>query len=823
MRARNSRHKVWGLLAVGVIGAALLAAVPTVFGGGSKVIPRGLIGDGGRFGFIDVQANHHPSPTDARADAVRWIRCSKTAWRVKHYGMCPSPAAYRRVGIKVSDRRPGVKTQAEGPDVGQWIRRTQIPTLAIHAVVLPTGKVLMFSYPDSRKKPETNYAKAYVWDPVNDPNGTAVKEVDPPPDPGTGLPFNIWCAGQTVLPNGDVLVAGGNLQYDAPTSPYTPFKGHYLLLTFNPFTETWTVQPRMAHGRWYPTLVKLPDGRVLIIGGYDETGQFIAGGTTQQRNTDGEVFTPSPANGGVGTLTKVPNATVFTGLYPHLYLLPGGTNNQGEVVMAGPGAGDSKKLDVGLLGNPVYTSAWNNSDRQPTSLDRQRTWASGVILPYGTGGPRKLMVIGGSASDTNGDATPTTTTLDLSKKGQVGWSWEQSPPANSQHCWPVANPDPANGSGCIGRSHGNTVLLPDGSMVSVGGGRGVFALPGANAEDTLFSDPVYAVELWDPATNTWRVGPSQQDARTYHSTALLLPDGTVMSAGDDRPEHQDPAARTAEIYAPPYLFKGPRPSIAYPRVATTGYNQPFTVNTPDAGSIAKVRLVALGADTHANDMNQRELELAFTPGAGGLTATSPSGPTIAPPGYYMMFVVNAQGVPSPAAMVRLDPAAAGPTYVDAPPAAGGPGSGAAPGAGQAPATGARPAGALAKIRTIKVTAKLWRGKLKITSRLPAGQFSGRVQLFRVDPPKAKKKATAVKAAKKPKFRLTLTTQKSVKRVRKTLSVALPLPKAIRPGALKLQVKVALTGAGAAGKLQGLRNVTVSRVQLAAARRAAAKR
>ena len=166
--------------------------------------------------------------------------------------------------------------------------RTNIPSLAIHSVLLPTGKVLMFAYPDSRKIEDTNYSVAFVWDPVNDPTGAAIKEVDPPINPDTGKPYNLWCAGQTLLPNGDVLVAGGNKRYDAPTTPYTPFEGLNAVLTFNPFSETWTVQPRMAHGRWYPTLVKLPDGRVLIIGGYDETGSFITDPQTRQADPEAQ-------------------------------------------------------------------------------------------------------------------------------------------------------------------------------------------------------------------------------------------------------------------------------------------------------------------------------------------------------------------------------------------------------------------------------------------------------------------------------------------------------------------------------------------------------
>ena len=177
------------------------------------------MGDGGRFGLIDTHATHEGKPADARADAVRWIRCSKTAWRASHVGECPGPAAYKRVGITVSDRKPGVKYAADDQSavIGAWTGRTQIPSLAIHTVLMPTGKVLMFAYPNSAKVANTNYSVAFVWDPVNDPTGRPSRG-STQANPATGQPYNLWCAGQTLLPNGDVLVAGGTLRYDAPTT-----------------------------------------------------------------------------------------------------------------------------------------------------------------------------------------------------------------------------------------------------------------------------------------------------------------------------------------------------------------------------------------------------------------------------------------------------------------------------------------------------------------------------------------------------------------------------------------------------------------------------
>ena len=144
-----------------------------------------------------------------------------------------------------------------------------------------------------------NEARAWLWDPskpLGDP--TALREVNPPIDPDTGKPVNIWCAGQSLLADGQVLVTGGNLAYEA--SGQGNWRGLNRIYTFDPWSEQWTEQPRMAHGRWYPTQTLLPDGRTLITSGRDETGN-----ASNAMNLDIELFNPPATRGGQGTLTKV--------------------------------------------------------------------------------------------------------------------------------------------------------------------------------------------------------------------------------------------------------------------------------------------------------------------------------------------------------------------------------------------------------------------------------------------------------------------------------------------------------------------------------------
>jgi Domain of unknown function (DUF1929) len=130
--------------------------------------------------------------------------------------------------------------------------------------------------------------------------------------------------------------------------------------------------------------------------------------------------------------------------------------------------------------------------------------------------------------------------------------------------------------------------------------------------------------------------------------AVLLPDGRVLSAGGRN-------RNSAEVFSPPYLFKGARPVVsAAPGVVSPGTT--FTVTTPDSARVTKVTLIALSSVTHAFDQNQRLLTLPFTRGTGSLTVTAPANNNLAPPGYYQLFVVSETGVPSVGRMVRIAPA-----------------------------------------------------------------------------------------------------------------------------------------------------------------------
>ena len=202
----------------------------------------------------------------------------------------------------------------------------------------------------------------------------------------------------------------------------------------------------------------------------------------------------------------------------------------------------------------------------------------------------------------------------------------------------------------------NATLLADGSVLVTGGTSGA----GFNNQAGAVRD----AELWNPATGTWTTMARETQTRTYHSTALLLPSGRVLSSGGGEGGGITYANSefTAQVYSPPYLFKAdgsaaPRPSISS-APATLHYNQIFTVETPNAGSVSRGTLIRLSSVTHAFNQSQLAYHLTFTRPAGTtttLSAKAPASGNLAPPGPYMLFLINASGVPSFAKMVTVGP------------------------------------------------------------------------------------------------------------------------------------------------------------------------
>src|SRR4029077_5078656 len=183
----------------------------------------------------------------------------------------------------------------------------------------------------------------------------------------------------------------------------------------------------------------------------------------------------------------------------------------------------------------------------------------------------------------------------------------------------------------------------DGEILIVGGSSG----SGFDNSST----PVLPAEMWNPATGQFTIMASIGKYRGYHSTALLLPDGRVLSAGGNV------GGPNAQLFSPPYLFAGARPSIASAPTSAS-YGQSVFVGTPDAASISQVTLLRAGSTTHTNDMSQRFMRLGFTKTSTGLNVTMPANANLAPPGYYMLFILNGSGVPSVASIIQISATAA---------------------------------------------------------------------------------------------------------------------------------------------------------------------
>jgi hypothetical protein len=188
--------------------------------------------------------------------------------------------------------------------------------------------------------------------------------------------------------------------------------------------------------------------------------------------------------------------------------------------------------------------------------------------------------------------------------------------------------------------------MPDGRVFVSGG----------SAVNNTATGVAYTSEIFNPATSSWSTGPTATRMRLYHSSSLLLPDATVITMGGGAPGPE--TNLNAEIYYPPYLFNSDGTLATRPTITTaTASADPgttLTVDTPDAATISRVSLIKLGSVTHSVDMDQRFMDLPFTTTGTTLQATLPSNVNRTPPGHYMIFAINAAGVPSEAKVVRIN-------------------------------------------------------------------------------------------------------------------------------------------------------------------------
>lgn len=454
-------------------------------------------------------------------------------------------------------------------EVGRWQAPVRWPVMGIHAAVLPTGEVLHFSYPGDAFQLGGSASPARVWDPGSGTFQNVTWRLD------------LFCGGQSFLPDGRLLVTGGN----APTA-FCDTRGRVNTHVFDPQTGTWTETQPMARARWYPTNVTQADGSVLIFGGLD---------SSCESNPLVERYTAD------GRIERLPVERVIH-LYPRLHLL-----TDGRIAHMGPEPHAS-------IFDPVAI-AWQIRVAANASGD-SRFEGTSFAVP---GEPDRIVICGGFDGY---DQFPTASCESV--------DFRESP-LRFQPAAPLNVP----------RAHADSVVLPDGTVLFVGGG-----------QSGLYDDPVLNAELYDPAANAWTLLPPQQFGRMYHATAVLLPDGRVLSTGQDDDEAGGRSAEWTEIYEPPYLFRGDRPQIRQaPQAISWGGRFPVVPGTAD--DIRRVTLIRLSAVTHSVNATQRYVPLEFERVGEALQVRGPRDGHHAPPGPYMLFVLDGNGVPSEARMVRV--------------------------------------------------------------------------------------------------------------------------------------------------------------------------
>jgi hypothetical protein len=470
---------------------------------------------------------------------------------------------------------------------GKWDPPVDWAIVPLHAHLLPTGKVLAWG------KFELNGTMAMprLWDPAVGPPSTAQMIM---------VDTMLFCSGHAFMPDGRLMVSGGHKADD---------RGLDVTNIFDPVSQTWASGlPKMAKGRWYPTVTTLWDGRMLTVAGRDTTSSVVTAPEIWENNR----------------WVQLTGSSLVLPYYPRDFVAP-----NGKVFYAGE----------------RITSRWFNPDAVTTKGRGSWSWNSslnhvwpfnrdyGSAVMYETG---KILYAGGggylqwgSPDAKSPSPTPTAEIIDLNLTTPT---WQSTDPMN------------------FGRRHLNATVLPDGQVLVTGG-------TSAGGFNTL-SGAVHAAEVWNPKTGHWTQLASNTIDRAYHSISLLMPDGTVLhgASGDAAvPGSTDlyPRQTNSELFRPPYLFKGARPTITSLSQSSVAYGAKFTINTPNGFQITAVRWIRLGSVTHAFDANQRANTLAFTKTATQVRVTAPKNGKLAPPGHYLVFILNRNGVPSLGKVIQV--------------------------------------------------------------------------------------------------------------------------------------------------------------------------
>jgi hypothetical protein len=497
--------------------------------------------------------------------------------------------------------------------------------LAVHAGLLHTGKIVYFGGDQHTSSLNTSgdVDHTRLFD-------CATETITPV----TGLPGNVdlFCSGHTLLADGRLLAGGGTRNWGGGgIHPGGHFIGIREAYIFDPADEQWHVTGTMVTqraaevaagkdiektgGRWYPTLLTLPDGRVLAMSGHPEVDDW------RHNNNSLELYDPAAGSWsivGAVDYSNIDSSTARQYEYPRLHVLPDGsvlsasTMTNGNLERWHPYT-DATDWDyvMGPAPDPMYGGFAQDTTSvllplKPTDKYRARILLAGASTPY---------------------------LLDLDSLGS-GWT---PVPRNMIDY-------PASGDMNPRRENLDGVLLPTGEVFIEGG------VKDPNNDATA----VKRGEMFNPETMSWQVLPEAERPRQYHSVSLLMPSGAVWVAGSNFNASPGLANRELRIEIfEPWYFCGRRPVLS--DVAEKAcHGEEFEIRTPDAASIQRVVLVRCATVTHNFTPDQRHLTLEFRHDKGDiLVAAVPDNGAVAIVGYYLVFIVDGTGRPSTGKFVQI--------------------------------------------------------------------------------------------------------------------------------------------------------------------------
>jgi hypothetical protein len=503
----------------------------------------------------------------------------------------------------------GLIPNASADNLGSWSLGVNLLSCPIHAALLPSGKVLYLSGSNDDLSKAGGPYLAGTWDPATD----VVTQLTVPED--------VFCCGNTMLPSGNVLLGGGNLMYDAP-SPNGRFWGLSSAFEYDFTTDTFVKVSSMSHGRWYPTEIVLPSGKVIVVSGLDEFGCMNYLTEIYDPSTKSFTISYDPLSNRTyapGYCTTLPGAgsPIYGGtkqgvspplsLYPRMHVMPNGL--------------------VAMVGQSKALGTWNPNTGHwvatgVNALGKNRQYGSSVMLPLQntiteTG---KILLIGGSD---NASVSATNTCEIVTPK--TGALLQSQLTASMQYQ----------------RKFLNATMMPNGTILVNGG----------TTQLDYTSNAVLPAEMFDPTNNTWTTLPTATVIRMYHQVALLLPDGRVWTAGTTY--KGTPGELRTEIFSPPYV-SSTRPTISGTPKITFGYGSKIKIPTPDAENISAVSLMRVASVTHSFSADQRLIWLPIVSKTStSVLVSAPINARIAPSGYYMIHVLDNNSVPSMGKFIKI--------------------------------------------------------------------------------------------------------------------------------------------------------------------------